>query len=310
MKKIFAVVIVLCMILGLAACGNSGTAEQLDQLYETVMSLQSEVNGLVEQQAALAETAAAESESSYSGILIVFAAASMTETLTEIEKLFEAANPDVDVICTFASSGDLVIQITEGAPVDVFISAGQKQMNQIDITAESEINTNGYDYVLEGTRFDILANRIALAVPEGNPAGITSYNDWAQRLGDHSIFMAMGGAGVPVGEYTQKLFAYYGLSEEDLASAGCITYGADVKEVTSYVTEQSVDCGVIYQTDAYSSGLEVVDTATTNMCGQVVYPAAVMKDSSNTELAQAFLDFCCTPEASEIFESVGFSPLA
>ena len=242
--------------------------------------------------------------------LIVFAAASMTETLTEIGDLFMAANPGVKIDFSFESSGTLKTQIEEGADVDVFISAGQKQMDQLDIAADPEINADGLDFVLEGTRFDILENKVALAVPEGNPAGIESYDDWAAKLAAGEILMAMGNEDVPVGQYTQKLLAYYGLSEEDLAAAGSITYGSNVKEVTTQVSEAAVDCGVIYRTDAFSAGLEVVDTATKDMCGQVIYPAAVMNVSSDPALAQAFLDFCRTPEASAVFESVGFSPLA
>ena len=243
--------------------------------------------------------------------LVVYAAASMTETLTEIGELFMEANPGVEVVFTFGSSGDLKKAIAEEADdVDVFISAGQKQMNQLDITADPEVNTDGLDYVLEGTRFNILENKVALAVPEGNPAGVASFDDWAARLAAGEIRMAMGGAEVPVGEYTQKILAYYALDPDRLAADGLITYGDDVKAVTSQVSEAAVDCGVIYQTDAFSAGLEVVDTAAKEMCGQVIYPAAVMKLSSDPELARAFLDFCRTPEASAVFEAVGFTPLA
>ena len=132
----------------------------------------------------------------------------------------------------------------------------------------------------------------------------------AAKLGAGEIFMAMGNEDVPVGQYTQKILAYYELSEEDLAAANSITYGSNVKEVTTQVSEGTVDFGVIYQTDAFSAGLEIVDTATKDMCGQVIYPAAVMKPSADPALAQAFLDFCTTPEASAIFEAVGFTPLA
>ena len=234
----------------------------------------------------------------------------MTETLTEIGDLFMAENPDVEIVFNFDSSGTLKTQIEEGADVDVFISAGQKQMNQLDIEADPEVNTDGLDFVVPGTRFNILENKVALSVPEGNPSGIESYDDWAAKLAAGEIFMAMGNEDVPVGQYTQKILAYYELSEEDLAAAGSITYGSNVKEVTTQVSEGTVDCGVIYQTDAFSAGLEVVDTATKDMCGQVIYPAAVMSATADEALAQAFLDFCCTPEASAIFEAVGFTPLA
>jgi molybdate transport system substrate-binding protein len=117
----------------------------------------------------------------------------------------------------------------------------------------------------------------------------------------------MWSSDVPVGQYTQKILAYYGLNDEELAKAGRITYGSNVKEVTTQVTEASVDCGVVYGTDAFSAGLDVIDTATAEMCGQVIYPAAVMKNSTVPEAAQAFLDYLRGEEATKIFEGVGFT---
>jgi len=243
------------------------------------------------------------------GDLIVFAAASMTETLTEIGDLFMEGNPNVEIVFNFDSSGTLKTQIQEGAECDVFISAGQKQMNQLDITADPEVNTEGLDFVLEGTRFNILENKVALAVTEGNPAAVESYDQLAQLLVDGEVFLAMGNEDVPVGQYTQKILAYYELNEEELADAGSITYGSNVKEVTTQIAEEMVDCGIIYQTDALSAGLEVVDTATADMCGQVIYPAAVLKIAENEELAKEFLAFCTTDEANAVFEAVGFTPM-
>lgn len=242
--------------------------------------------------------------------LTVFAAASMQETLTELGNKYMEANENVAIVFNFDSSGTLKTQIKEGADVDIFISAGQKQMNQLDITADAEINTEGLDFVLEGTRFNILENKVALAVPEGNPAGISSYGDLAVKLKEGSIMLAMGNEDVPVGQYTQKILAWYELDEAELAAAGCITYGSNVKEVTTQVSEATVDCGIIYQTDAFSAGLTVADTATADMCGHVIYPVAVMNVSSNVDAAKAFLDYLTTDEADAVFERVGFTPVA
>lgn len=242
--------------------------------------------------------------------LIVFAAASMTETLTTLGEQYMAEHPEISIVFNFDSSGTLKTQIQEGADCDIFISAGQKQMNQLDINAKPEVNTEGLDFVLEGSRFDILENKVALAVPEGNPAGIESYDDLIAGLKDGSLLLAMGNADVPVGQYTQKILAYYELSEEELAAAGAITYGSNVKEVTTQVSEAVVDCGIIYQTDAFSAGLTVVDTATAEMCGQVIYPAAILNISRNPEAAQAFLDYLTGEAGDEVFASVGFTPVA
>ena len=242
--------------------------------------------------------------------LIVFAAASMTETLTGLGEKYMAENENIKLIFTFDSSGTLKTQIEEGSECDIFISAGQKQMNELDITASSEVNTDGLDFILSESRFDFLENKVALVVPEGNPSGITSYEELKETLEGGDILFAMGNADVPVGQYTRKIFAYYGLDEASLANSGVITYGTNVKDVTSKVSQAVVDCAVVYQTDAFSAGLTVVDTATAEMCGQVIYPAAILKDSKNPDAAQDFLDFLKGDAADEVFESVGFTPIA
>ncbi len=242
--------------------------------------------------------------------LIVFAAASMTETLTRIQALYAEAAPEVGLIFNFDSSGTLKTQIEEGAACDVFISAAPKQMNQLDVSAGADANPDGLDFVMQGTRIDLLENRVALAVPEGNLAGIASYDDLAERLAAGTVLMAMGNADVPVGQYTQRILAHYQLDEAALAAAGVVTYGSNVKEVTSQVAEAAVDCGVIYATDAFSAGLSVADTATAEMCGQVIYPAAVLNVTRHADAAKAFLDYLTGPEASAVFESVGFTPLS
>ncbi len=242
--------------------------------------------------------------------LIVFAAASMTETLTQIAELYKAVAPNVALTFNFDSSGTLKTQIQEGADCDLFISAGQKQMNQLDITAKPEVNTDGLDFVLEGSRINLLENRVTLCVAEDSDKGIDSFEVLAEKLKSGEVLMAMGNSDVPVGQYTQKILAYFNLDEEALAKAGAITYGTNVKEVTTQVKESSVDCGVVYCTDAYSAGLTPVAYATAEMCGQVIYPAAVLKVSKHPKAAQAFLDYLTTPEAMAVFEAVGFAPVA
>ena len=241
--------------------------------------------------------------------LIVFAAASMTETLTAIGEAYHDEHPEVTIVFNFDSSGTLKTQIQEGADCDVFISAAPKQMNQLDASADPSVNTEGLDLIAQDTRFNLLENKVALAVPEGNPKGIRSYDDLIAGLKDGTVLLAMGNSDVPVGQYTQKILAYYELDEAALASAGCITYGSNVKEVTTQDSEGTVDAGIIYGSDAVSAGLEVVDYATKEMCGQVIYPAAVLKNSKHPDAAAAFLDYLKTDAAGDVFRSVGLSPL-
>ena len=258
-----------------------------------------------------ASSAAASSEaaSGESVELIVFAAASLTETLNAIAETYSAENPGVTFSFNFDSSGTLKTQIQEGADCDLFLSAGQKQMNQLDSTASAEGNTEGLDFVDAESRVDLLENKVVLCVPEGGNKGIDSFDSLAEHLKAEDILFCMGNSDVPVGQYTQKILAYYDLDEAALAAAGVITYGSNVKEVTTQVSEASVDAGVVYCTDAYSAGLTPVDEATKEMCGQVIYPAAVMKNALHAEAAKEFLAYLRTDKAATVFESVGFTAL-
>ena len=256
-----------------------------------------------------AASSAAPASSGESVELIVFAAASLTETLNAIAETYSAENPGVSFRFNFDSSGTLKTQIQEGADCDLFLSAGQKQMNQLDSTASAEVNTEGLDFVDSKTRMDLLENKVVLCVPENDDKGIDSFDALAEHLKAGDILFCMGNSDVPVGQYTQKILACYGLDEEALAAAGVITFGSNVKEVTTQVSEASVDAGVVYCTDAYSAGLTPVDEATAEMCGQVIYPAAVLKNALHAEAAKAFLAYLQTEEAGSVFESVGFTAL-
>ena len=363
----------------LAAAGMAGAAAALTACGGAASSAASSV----------ASSAAASSEAAQSVELIVFAAASLTETLNAIGESYTAEHPEVTFRFNFDSSGTLKTQIQEGADCDLFISAGQKQMNQLDITASADVNEDGLDFVdadsrvnllenkvvlcvpegsdkgidsfdalaehlkaqdilfcmgnsdvpvgqytqkiltyyqLDSTasaegntegldfvdaesRVDLLENKVVLCVPEGSDKGIDSFDSLAEHLKAEDILFCMGNSDVPVGQYTQKILAYYDLDEAALAAAGVITYGSNVKEVTTQVSEASVDAGVVYCTDAYSAGLTPVDEATKEMCGQVIYPAAVMKNALHAEAAKEFLAYLRTDKAATVFESVGFTAL-
>ena len=287
MKKAFALAAAFALAFSLAGCGGASSAG----------------SGAASASASQAETGGEPVE------LTVFAAASLTETLNQIAEDYKTVAPNVTLTFNFDSSGTLKTQIQEGAVCDVFLSAGQKQMDQLDKTADASVNTEGLDFVAEGTRVNLLENKVALCVAEGSDAAIASFDDLAGALEGSDILMAMGNSDVPVGQYTQQILAYYGLNEEELANAGKITYGSNVKEVTTQITEGSVDCGVVYCTDAYSAGITPVDYATEEMCGQVIYPAAVLNVSQHSEEAQAFLDYLQTDAAMQVFEEVGFSPV-
>lgn len=241
-----------------------------------------------------ASSAAASSEASGESVqLTVFAAASLTETLNQIAEQYKTVAPNVELVFNFDSSGTLKTQIEEGAECDLFLSAAQKQMNALE--EENLINSD--------TRIDLLENKVVLAVPEGNPADIQSFEDIGT---DKCKLVALGNDDVPVGSYSVEILTNLGILDE-LESSNKITYGSNVKEVTTQIKEASADCGIVYATDAYSAGLETVDEATADECRQVIYPAALTASTAHAEEAQAFLDYLSTDDAAAIFESVGFA---
>lgn len=242
--------------------------------------------------------------------LVVFAAASMTETLNQIKTDYEAQHKDITLTYNFDSSGTLKTQIQEGAACDVFISAAQKQMDQLDASKDKTANPEQLDFINSASRMDLLENKVVLVVPENNPKNINSFDDLESKLESGDVLMAMGNSDVPVGQYTQKILQYLGLDEKALADTGKITYGSNVKEVTTQVSEGSADCGVVYYTDAYSAGLKIVGEATEKMCGKTIYPAAVMKNSEHPEQAQEFLAYLSSDAAAKVFEKVGFAAVA
>lgn len=231
--------------------------------------------------------------------LHVFAAASLTEALTAVAEQYKTVSPEVVLRFNFDSSGTLQTQIEEGADCDLFLSAAPKQM---DALADGGLIDNK-------TRLDLLENQVVLAVPEGSPRGLWSFDGLASALQDGNILLAMGNADVPVGQYTRKILDHYGLTEDELAARGVLTYGSNVKEVVTQVREAAVDCGIVYRTDAYSAGLTIIDTASEELCGRVVYPAAVLRNAAHTSRAAAFLDYLQGPEATAIFEGAGFTSL-
>ena len=285
-KKLLAIGLSMAMIFAVTACGSGSQ--------DTCSSAKSDSSS----------TAA---EEQVSGELFVSAAASMTESLDKVIAKFEKQNPDCTVTPTYDSSGTLETQIIEGAACDVFISAAQKQMNELDGENEACLGDN---YVLKGSRIDLLENTAVLVVSESMKDEIKSWDDFVEKLksaqNSEDMIFCMGNSDVPVGAYTSKILTNLGISEDDLVSKGIVTYGTNVKEVTSQVQSGAADCGIIYSTDAYSAGMTPVATADSSLAGEIIYPAAVMEKGENQEAAKAFLDFIQTDEAMKEFTAVGF----
>ena len=294
MKKRLSALLAGCLLLSLAACGGGSDG-----------SAQSQGNG----SGAQSQTEGSGQPAEDPVEVVVFAAASMEATLTDIKELYRDVAPNVELVFTFDSSGTLRDQILAGATCDLFISAGQGQMNALDGADTTGTNADGNDLVYSDTRVDFVENKVVLAVPDDNPAGITSYADLA---GDKLSLLCIGNEDVPVGEYSLQILDTLGIDLSALEAAGKVTYGSNVSEVANQVKEGTVDAGIIYATDAFTYGLTVVDEATPDLCGQVIYPAAVMKSGTPEakNAAQAFLDYIRTDAAAvKVLEDVGFTVL-
>lgn len=235
--------------------------------------------------------------------VIVFAAASMTETMNKIAEMYKEVDPSVEIVYNFDSSGTLKTQIQEGADCDIFISAAQKQMNQLDVTQEAEANPDKLDFVDPATRLNLLSNSVVLITPKGNPSGLSSFDEINS---DKVKLIALGNSDVPVGQYSEEIFTYMGIWDS-LNSEGKITFGTNVKEVLSQVEEGAVDCGVVYSTDAAASDkVDVVASAPEGSHKAITYPAAVLKTSKNAEKAKVFLDYLKSDDCTEVFKAAGF----
>ncbi|NJE74007.1 molybdate ABC transporter substrate-binding protein [Pseudoflavonifractor sp. SW1122] len=241
--------------------------------------------------------------------VVVFAAASLESALTQIAQTYEAQHEDVKLTFTFDSSGTLKTQIEEGAVCDLFLSAAQKQMNQLDSQDTTGANTDGLDFVYSDTRIDLLENQVVLAVPPENPGKINSFSDLAS--GDD--LLCIGNDDVPVGAYSLEILDHLGYSLDQLEDQGKVTYASNVSEVARQVQEGVVDAGMVYATDASTYGLNVVDAATPEMCQQVIYPAAAMKSggADSYDAAEDFLTYLYTnEEAISVWKDVGFTLIA
>ena len=237
--------------------------------------------------------------------LSVFAAASMTESMKIIADQYAKKTPDVKIVYNFDSSGTLKTQIENGAECDLFISAGQKQMNALDVKADEKANPKKLDFVMEGTRFNIVSNKVVLVVPKGhNKKNISDFKD---VMTDKVKLIALGNSDVPVGQYSVEIYKSLSIWD-NLQKSGKITYASNVKEVLAQVAAGAVDCGIVYSTDAATSkGVEVVAEAPKDTHKPITYPAAVMKHTKNAAAAKAFAEYLKSGACASIFKKIGFA---
>jgi len=222
--------------------------------------------------------------------ILVGAAASLEPVMGDLQILYKEQNPKVKLAFTFGGSGTLEQQIREGAPLDVFFSAAEKQMD----TLEKD------ELILEDTRVDLLENQIVLIVPKDSTLEITGFEDIRKA----SVIALGDPDSVPVGQYAKEIFDGLKITEEVFAKA---TFGKDVTEVLAWVSAGNAEAGVVYSTDAkLSEDIKIAAVASEESHSRVIYPAAVVKGSKSESAAKDFISFLGTKEAKEIFIEYGF----
>lgn len=240
--------------------------------------------------------------------VIIFAAASMTESLNSIKKTFQSLDPNVELSINYAGSNTLATQINEGYKCDIFISANQKQMNNVsgEIIADSCI--------------DVLENQVALVVSTSSSYNIQTFEELKttiQSILDNpsysgNFMIGLGQSEVPVRKYSDEILNNLlgDNAVERMKEKGIVREGQDVKQVTSYVAEGMVDVALIYKTDANSAGLTIRDLADDTLCSRSLYPFAILKNRSNANLTDLVFTYITKSEkAKSEYEKVGFTVL-
>ncbi len=220
------------------------------------------------------------------GTVTVFAAASLTETFTELGKRFEAAHPGVRVVYSFGASSALAEQIVQGAPADVFASAAPKNMQQV--VDKGEVTAAPATFA---------RNRLEIAVPKGNPAGVTGLADF----GKTEPKIALCAVQVPCGAAAEKVFQVAGVDPRP------DTREADVKAVLTKVKLGEVDAALVYRTDVRAGGAQVRGIAFPEADKAVNdYPVAPLAHAPNAATAAAFVEFVRSEQARAVFTEAGF----
>lgn len=222
--------------------------------------------------------------------LLVGAAASLEPAMNELQEIYVEQNPSITLSFTFAGSGAIEQQIREGAPIDVFISAAEKQMNSLE---EDEL-------IEKDTRVNLLTNELVLVVPKVNTLDITGFEDITKA----SVIAIGDPSSVPAGQYVMEVFETLSIWEEVNRK---VSLGKDVTEVLTWVSSGNAEAGVVYITDAMlNDKVKVIATAPEGSHKRIIYPAAVLKDSKTKKQAKDFVTFLNNEAAGKIFEKYGF----
>ncbi len=274
-KKLLAIALVLTMTVAMTACGSSSEEQTAEK---------TTVN--------------------------VFAAASLSAVMAEFEASYEEADPDVDIVINADSSGALLTQIQEGAPCDVFFSAAQKQMDELE----------GADMVVEGTRTNVVNNQLVVVTQPDSETAVTGLADIANAK---SIALADGS--VPVGKYTRQAMIKLGLltEVEDPATITTaevseqlggveISEQGNVSKVLAAVEEGSSEVGTTYLSDTigHEDSIKMLEVVGYDVTGDIIYPVAQINnpdaDDGESEAAADFIAYITNDDAKALYQKYGF----
>ena len=222
--------------------------------------------------------------------LNISAAASLKEAMADLEAAYTSKNPEVSFVINYGSSGSLQQQIEQGAPCDLFISAGEKQMTALEEEG----------LLLDGTNKDLVKNSLVLVT--SNDSKISSIDSLNS---DAVSKIALGEpSSVPAGKYADETLTSLAIKD---SLNNKLVFAKDVKEVLAWTASGNADAGFVYLSDALSSdGVKIVETISEEYHSPITYPVAIIKDSDDIDAAKAFEDFLFTDDAQEIFEKYGY----
>ncbi|MCI5869589.1 MAG: molybdate ABC transporter substrate-binding protein [Dorea sp.] len=287
MKRLTAVAVVIAMAAGMMACGAKEETTENEQTEETVQ-----------------EDTAEETE------IQVFIAASLNTVMTELAEMYHEEHPEVKITYNADSSGTLLTQIEEGYECDIFFSAAQKQMDQLEEDG----------LVVEGTRANVVNNQVVVVTLKDSDTAVTGL----ENIGDAES-IALAGGSVPVGKYTRQALVNLGILEEadDVAAITTeqvsealggveISEQDNVSKVLAAVVEGSCEVGTTYYSDTYGyeDDIEILETVSYDLTGNVIYPIARVvndeADDAQTKAAEDFLAFILSDEAKAVFDAYYF----
>jgi molybdate transport system substrate-binding protein len=225
--------------------------------------------------------------------ITVSAAASLKNAFEDVGKAFEAQNKGVKVYFNFGASGDLKRQIEGGAPVDVFASAAQREMDDIE-------RQGG---LVAGTRRNFAGNEIVLARPSASTIELKSFGDLTKQEVKR---IAIGNPpSVPAGMYAEQVLRHFGVWE---TIKDKLIFGESVRQVLDYVARGEVDAGIVFSTDAMvrSKDVAVVMKSPEGSHVAVIYPIAIVKNTKHEKLTKAFVDFVLSSDGKKILAQYGF----